>query len=389
MFRVAPLRYSLFHCSKFRLARRCHLTEQIGARRRDLFADDSWVPVDDNVAWSYKRQASLVSPQHNERHRGNEDLDRLVQSVRTPSNRAEERVDINRRDERSSNSGRKQRDDQPHEPSGAELRVQETQEVHSAPHIASANPSRIPHISHDYSADSDIARIMELQLVLLDSLEKTAKLHDVQALLTSLPRDEPKSEFQSTSFLEDFVCFAKRVGLDEILQKLTSTSGLHDVKHGLQILSFHLWSLTCPPVEDIADLRQKLCELDTKPFPLTTQVAVAKLVIFLSHPIVDTLLRRSATATSGAALEVMPTKRLTKTQLKRLVVPSSLRSFVSEEIQSEVLSPSTAYRISIIADYAPDETSRSALQDLAKSKPSFELLNKVNAEFRTSLFPPS
>ena len=36
-----------------RSARRCHLTEEIGARRRELYGVDTFKPIDDNFAWSY------------------------------------------------------------------------------------------------------------------------------------------------------------------------------------------------------------------------------------------------------------------------------------------------------------------------------------------------
>jgi hypothetical protein len=236
--------------------------------------------------------------------------------------------------------------------------------------------------------DEDVRRAVETKMLLLDALTACPNFD------SPVPNVEYRAHvsrtthsFDPDTFLEDLLSLCERTRLTESMSKLIHSSGIQDIKTPLCRLAFHLWSLTCPPRAELHELRNKIDELAWENLATSTQGALKKVSIFLDHPLVEGFLQyRTSGESSDASVEVP--KSLTRNQIKQLELPSGIRSSMTAELQSKRVSPSHAYRLSILAQYAQDPEVARAVSDLAELLPGAHAdLRSMNEAFRISLFP--
>lgn len=237
-------------------ARRCHLTEQIGARRRDLYANDIFISADDEI----KHESSPTFPTNTS----------LCQQERKP-------IDSVISDSNS---------------------ISQTvfNSTESAVKVSSFS-------SDDYTRR---CRWMDLQCTRLSASELLSdEIHS--SLISECSNPLVLPVFNKDKFLEEYFVLYHRYQVSEIIDKVFHSSILPMLE--LSSLDFSYKSVSAPLVSDILKLREL-----TKQLPPTHRALIVKLSLFVNHPLLDGYLKH-VNAMSGIAL---PARSLSKSEHKSL-----------------------------------------------------------------------
>lgn len=340
----------------YRFARRCHLTEQIGARRRELYANDTWFPADAEIQWAYRREAlnenkekvgTTTLPGHSERNAQKEYVkqkpqkDNVTHAIKLPNP----------------------------EDDSFEKNSREIECVAAAVSRMSARTSR------------ETMQALWLRIGEIAS-SKTQKCRKIDI----------------ASFLEDYLCLYHRMGLVDATDKLVSSALAKVSRSEIIQLQFHFETLTCPSGSDLSRLRQKIETIEIKLLPTSTLVELIKLRAFLSHPLITSLIN-SATPQEKKSKEIKDIEWPSKTSMKRVRLPldTFTRDVFMDELKSKSVSVGSLYRLEVLRPHIVGcEESQAILEKITgktseflKSSKEAQDLLRINDNFRTNLFPVS
>lgn len=321
-----------------RLARRCHLTEQIGARRRDLYSTDTWTPVDDHIVWPYTKR----------------DFESTKQVVQ----------------------------------------IKSKQEALS---IESSDGLNYSTTSADGEATSELdmcARYMDVFTTILDATPENSSsevylklLEDVKKMVAQLkpPKLDP------VTFLDDFFCLFYRSGLVKLGPKLAASLTGEFPRGALLSIAEYVESVSVPSRSELNAVKEAVNGLDVSNLGPQQLREVVRLYIFLNHPVVACFLNTYKPSDEVAARnKVYPSKAIKKEIAQS--VPPPLKVIATEALRRESITESLVYRMTLIMPTLARIEHINAVEKLIK-KASPEImeevtfLNSLNEEFRRSKFP--
>lgn len=340
-----------------RFARRCHLTEQIGARRRELYANDTWLPAGTDIRWAYRSQPSDENHFARVKSPG---IDRLPV--------VEERLEPI-----------------PHSESCGEAVVDQ------------GNKS-------DQRFHERLSREFESVSAILSSTSSKDQRSEIESVWSSLTAniaclEGARNKVDCESFLENYLSLYRRMDLVDAAEKLSSVvlPGLPRSK--IMCLRLFYDTLTCPPAVDLLSLRQAVETIDIKLVPTAQLLELAKLRAFLFHPLVHSLILSADSEKPPGAAKTVSIEWPTKAALKRIKLPleSVTRAVFVDDLKAKEVSIAFLYRLELLRAYVSDcEESQSIIEKISSNsseilKQSIEaqMLAKINDNFRSQLFPVS
>lgn len=336
-------------------ARRCHLTEQIGARRRELYANDTWSPADDEIAWKYRRRTVQESQ-----------YTKLSTAALAPvSNRRPDRT-------RSANPDR--------------------------PIRQTSDRKRTALLDDD---GEKFGRQIEYNFLLATNFTtKTPRLaiDSVWQSVCDMEWDRAdKDPANCANFLEDFLCLYNRLGMTETISRLASSAIPNLPAIELTRLHVHYLTLTCPPLSSFLMLKEQVSSIDINILSSTALIDLIKLLVFLKHPTPASL-----PAEGESSLELVTSPEIqwpSKTSLKSFKVPTRghINAVVMHDLKAKTLSVPMLYRFSIfrphfLACQKTIEVIDGFLRRLEveiKQSREIQILTTINGEFRSRLSPVS
>jgi hypothetical protein len=272
-----------------RLARRFHLTEEIGARRRDLYATDIFLPVDKDFHWSYKNP-DFKCPER--------DHDAVLEEVESP------------------------------------LSVSQKMQSFKDPIRAVVNPTILKMC---IQLDSWQWRAMnQPESVSPEDFVAWKRENESTTLCSSGESYEP--------LLDEYLCIYHKYNMDNVLTKLIGVCRESQV--ALRIIHYHrLFAL--PPSVELTSLGEVVSRLlTTKETPKSLHGPVVVVSCFLNHPIVRSVM---SIATSDTVLATKAT--VSKKDLKKIrsLLPKESADFIADIIKTGKLeNVSQVYRMELV-----------------------------------------
>ena len=332
----------------FRLARRCHLTEQIGARRRDLYANDMFTPLDDNIVWEYKRPTPMTD------NYGAEDSQRRARNTveRRPASEAPIR----------SISATSSIPEKPTQQDGAHLVLQRRMEVLISRLLSTRET-------------------MDLELFQCVMGQVTQLISDMES--------HTHLGFSPGSFLEDYLCLYHRCEMGSVLNRLTSSASPLPSSI-ITSLGNYYECLAVPTADELTELRECLSRVDFTKSPKSLLADLARMHLFLHHPLIEGFIRSSPKSSEPASS--VKVKFPTKNEIKKLkeLVPHKFKLLIPDALKDKQLSVMLAYRASLaVSSNMDDNPSVEFLKKVSEEfKPQTGFLTSINTHLKSSLFSP-
>jgi hypothetical protein len=330
----------------YSLARRCHLTEQIGARRRDLYADDTWTPLDSEIAWEYRRKSG--------------DTHDSIPAAPTPQ--------------------------LPDKPS-------------FFPYGSTSPGCQTTNFEREILCRSLESKLSQLLHSTLSASTGSRRfIEEIWTESSRIPEPSALAGFEASKFLENFLCLYEDMGIPAATRKLSISLKNPQLRHETTSLRFHVDTFTSPPASSIRELATKLDTLDINLVPTPLLLELCKLKLFSRHPTVVSFVQNFNCNEDLKAEEVL-SERPTKAELRKikLSVDSVIRSVLLEELKKNTISIASLYRLVIARPYIQECKVASSITDRVIEKCSrllsesreFHSLIEINQAFRSSLFPVS
>lgn len=321
------------------MARRCDLTEQIGARRRDIFAIDTFIPRDKGIVWDYSG-----SPRISSRRAG-------VEAINTPTA------------------------DPPVCATGCAME-------------SSAQNTPIT-ANHSLDVDCPTSRTLDgivssLEFVVSNSAKHSmdtklmvSTLHD--SITSILATSQTTPVFSVESFGEAYHCLYSLYGISRIVQKLAG-NGCNGILDTTCLKSMELYHrlLHVPTISELSVIRSQISKADIS--QASTDLArVGILRCFLFHPLIEGYMK--------SAGEVVPFSSLSPSST--LPPPLGIQDIIDSLSSVKKFAPYHTYQASIVSRFvALDSPLRAKLDKLMESVDSHEvtLARAVNETLHKKIF---
>ena len=330
-----------FFCRLF--GRRTHLSEQIGARRRELYQNDFQTSIDDDVEWDFKNLPADL-PSYKE---ASATLRAFANPIHTE--------------------------------------VTDMSSVSSTGSV-DAEFSPKPDVFADSTGYARNCRLMELQMLRVD--DKSASFTDLVSLYSEMLEYKNMSmPFSEESFLESYLILFQRFQVPYIIDKVYSAALLPTIELASLDLSYQ--TLSMPLSHDILELRKSIAQFDLSKLGVNVH-PIVKLAMFLHHPLLESLIQKTKFS-NPPSHSCVP---LTKEELKEfshacLPLNSRFRALTSPLIMSSwPAGPNTVYRIHLISRYIRDTAWRKKLDSMILPyMSSISEFSKINSQLKLALFP--
>jgi hypothetical protein len=322
------------------LARRCDLTEQIGARRRDIFATDTFIPRDKGIVWDYSGSPRISSPRDG------------VKAIRNTT--ADSPICFTE--------------------FAAESRADDT------PITA----------HHSLDVDCPTSRTLDgivssLEFVVsnsakhsMDTKSMVSTLYD--SITSTLATSHTTPVFSVESFGEAYHCLYSLYGISRIVQKLAG-NGCNGILDTTCLKSMELYHrlLHVPTISELSVLRSQISKADISQSS-TDLTRLGILRCFLFHPIIEGYMKSGG---EGVMFSPLPSSS------SSLPPPLGIQDIIDSLSSVKKFTPYHTYQASIVSRFvALDSPLRAKLDKLMESIDSHEvsLARAVNENLHKKLF---
>lgn len=325
MLRLALKRYNSFCIlvQPFRFARRCHLTEEIGARRRELYGSDTFKPIDDHFTWPYvKPTMSLMS------EGGNHPKGEHYPHVNTSSSMNQE----------------------------TEVHLDEQ-----------TNES----IMLERQSDLMVLRVTNTSLAWSRPAFEKA-YNDIRSMMT-----HRTVRVDVSSILEEYLCLYNKYRMDGVLSKMSGT-----IKNSppLRVVRHYDSLLALPDPADLQLVQEAIDSKDSAEIPRTLWSSYLVCLCFFHHPVVKGLIE-AVPKPAEPSIRTLPVSKKSLKEIRK-TLPDDTVEFLYDILRAPAvdLTRPTIYRAKLVIDRARatgDTQKMSAIENLV----SFDSLNKLDLEF--------
>lgn len=315
------------------------MTEQIGARRRELYAKDIFVPADEDIGWEYKNPSTTFKSLS------------FGGSRSTPS------------------------------------------EALPLSQLAPIKSESSPVVGESVFPDmyERTCRMMDYYVSQVDAGGSATVLANIYSEVTKLSALYRASDhtgsltLEGGSFMDTYLGLFQRLGVSRAIAKLEGSGRLPHLE--LISLRFAYETLVVPLGSDISILRRRINEVDWTKEPSSTLVELLRLGVFLQHPLMEQLLESLPCGESATLENGNPA---TKSQLREMKNKffGNVHPALVEALRESKWTESTVQRLHLLREHAETGPMREHMESvLAPHKNLVEKYHKLNLEFRQSLFP--
>ena len=317
------------------------MTEQIGARRRDIYSSDTWIPADDQIVWPYAKR----------------NMSNLNDSAKKESRKAS----------------------------------------NDCVELDAENPTKASSVGLHVPSFLQGARKMDVFAAVLDQCpEKSPR--EVYIKLLEDVRDEVSKQkgkkIDHGTFVDEFFCLFFWLEIMKSAPKLV-TSLIGEFPRA-QLLSIpeYVSAVSIPPRGELHALRESINSLDLSKLLPPQLREVVRMYIFLNHPLVTSFLTGYKPSSAVVSTkEVFPSKSIIKEIAQS--VPRQYRGIVNEGFRSKSLNESLVYIFLLVKPHlSAGHPRRETVESMFKLVPPETLqeasfLESLNEKFRKAMFPPS